>query len=244
MVELNKSLTMSKKFQKPLFPLVKKEEDEKSSTSETTEESEESDSSALSSEDVSSSSFSSDECQGKAREFMKRALVKYGYPEELLENEGFCAAFAKALVKNGEIVTQRTGRAWIERAIPEEAPAFVRPGKLKIGDKVQVLNWVPLGVHGTTVDLFPHGGVSKIYTVKCLVTKDPIGIGCMPTRDADFMEEERVIGLELDGRGPYTKKSQEGSPYPYVTKDSTVIVRFPPYAEPSGETSHFNPTIT
>jgi hypothetical protein len=238
--ELNKSLTTANKLVNPLFPRVKKDEERETETTET-EESKESDASAPSSS--KRKPFLAGELREKARSFLKKALTKRGYDESLLDNPSFCEEFTKALIRDGDIVSERTRRIWIERAIPEEPPAFVRPGKLKIGDRVQVLNWVPMGVHGTTVDLFPKGAVTKVYTVKCLVTKDPVEFSFMPPEDCDFIEEERVLGLELDGRGPYSVKSGASAPFPYVTKDNTVIIRFPPYAEPGGQTSHVSPML-
>jgi hypothetical protein len=178
------------------------------------------------------------------QEALERALEKCGYSKDLLEDVGFKGAVAKALARKGEIISQRTGRMWVERSIPEEPPAFVRPSSLKIGDRVQVLNWVPMGVHGAKIDLFPEGKVSKMYKMKCLVTKEPIPFGVIPGDDSEFLEEERVIGLELDGKGPYPlKEGVKGTPSPFITKDSTLIVRFPPMTEPSGQSNHNSPMI-
>jgi hypothetical protein len=230
---------------KPLFPkVVQKDEEARTGVIED-EESEDSESSTSSSSSSSGPRMvTMDELKNRSRDMMRKALKKRGYSEDLLDNEDFYSNFVRALVEDGEIVSQKTGRVWIERAIPEEAPAFVRPGKLKIGDRIQVLNWVPLGVHGTTVDLFPRGKVSKIYEVKCLVSKEPVPGGCMFRKGAPFEEQQRVIGLELDGKGPYsTKDDDEETAFPYITKDSTVIIRFPPMAQPTGETSHVSPAV-
>jgi len=208
------------------------------------EESEESDSSTSSSSEPRKRSFSVGELKEKARSFAKKALRKRGYGEDLLENESFYSELVRDLVEDGEIVSQKTGRVWVERSIPEEPPAFVRPGKLKVGDRVHVLNWVPLGVHGTTIDLYPKGTVSKIYEVKCLVSKEPRPLGRMVRKDTPFEEQTRILGLEIDGHGPYSEKGEdEDGAFPYITKDSSVIVRFPPMAEPSGETSHVSPSV-
>ena len=238
-------MTASNRLMHPMFPkTVQKDEEAESGVLEDEESSESESSTSSSSGPRERQFFSAKDLKEKARSFARKALSKRGYPEELLENGDFYANFVRALVEDGDIVTQKTGRAWIERAIPEEAPAFVRPGKLKIGDRVQVLNWIPLGVHGTTVDLFPKGSVSKIYEVKCLVSKEPHPLGRMIQKGTPFEEQVRVIGLELDGKGPYSVKGdEEDFAFPYITKDSTVIVRFPPMADPSGETSHISPSV-
>jgi len=241
---IHKSLTAANRLMNPMFPkIVRKDEEEETGVIED-EESEESESSTSSSSEPRKGTFTVGDVRKKARSFARKALIKRGYGEDLLENDSLYAALVKALVEDGEIVTKKTGCAWIERAIPEEAPAFVRPGKLKVGDHVQVLNWVPLGVHGTTIDLYPRGKVSKIYEVKCLVSKDPVPRGKMLRKDSPFEQQVRVLGIELDGKGPYsTKDDGEETAFPYITKDSTVIVRFPPMAEPSGETSHISPSV-
>lgn len=241
---LHKSLTAANRLMEPMFPkVVQKDEEEETGIIED-EESEESESSTSSSSEPRRRTFTVGEMKEKARSFARKALMKRGYGEDLLENGDLYSALVKALVDDGEIVSQKTGCAWIERAVPEEAPAFVRPGKLKVGDRVQVLNWVPLGVHGTTIDLYPRGTVSKIYEVKCLVSKDPVPPGRMIRKGTPFEEQVRVLGVELDGKGPYSVKGEaDEAAFPYITKDSTVIVRFPPMAEPSGETSHISPSV-
>lgn len=256
---LHKSLTAANRLMNPLFPKVVRKDEEDYETepgrqpqeegdieeehSDSEEESSESDSSTSSSSEPRRRTFSAKELKEKARSFVRKALRKRGYSESLLDNDRVYSALVKALVEDGEIVSEKTGRIWMERAIPEEAPAFVRPGKLKVGDRVQVLNWVPLGVHGAVVDLFPKGKVSKIYEVKCLVSKDPMPMGKMVRKDTPFEEQRRVLGMEIDGKGPFSTKEKEDTPFPYVTKDSSVIVRFPPMAEPSGETSHTSPSV-
>ena len=240
---LHKSLTSANRLMNPLFPkVVKKDEEEESGVLES-EESEESDSSTSSSSEPRRRTLSIDEVKEKAHSFARKALSKRGYGEDLLENDDFYSNFIRALVEDGEIVTEKTGKIWIERSIPEEPPAFIRPGKLKVGDRVQVLNWVPLGVHGTTVDLFPKGTVSKIYEVKCLVSKEPKPLGRMVQKETPFEEQVRVLGVEIDGKGPYSEKDEDGTAFPYITKDSSMIVRFPPMAEPSGESTHLSPAV-
>jgi hypothetical protein len=232
--DLHKSMTVTKRsFCQELFPKIQKDDAKKDEK--TGEEAPEAESLAPSPAPA--------ESQDKESDLMEGALTKYGYAKDLLGEAGFREAFTKALSRKGEIISSRTGKLWVERAIPEEPPASIFPDKLKLGDRVQVLNWVPMGVHGAKIDLFPEGKVSKIYKVKCLVTKEPIPFGVIPGDDAEFSEEERVIGLELDGKGPYVEKGGKGTPFPYVTKDSTVIMRFPPMADPSGNTDHTSPGL-
>jgi len=239
--ELRKSLTASKKYNQPLFPSKPQEESvekDSDSDSESSDDSESADSASSSYKPAGNITVG--ELRNRSRALMEKALADRGYPKELLEDDNFRASLAKALAQDGQIVSRKTGKAWIERAIPEEPPAFVRPGKLKIGDKVQLLNWTPMGVHGTTVDLFPRGNVTKLYTVKCLVTKEPLMYGCMAPDASEFDEEDRILGLEIDGRGPYPLKDG-GKPVPFVTKDSSIIMRFPYMASPGGQTDHVEP---
>ena len=175
---------------------------------------------------------------------LEMALEKCGYAKAMARDEKFSSILAKAMAEKGEVVSERTGKLWVEREIPEEPPAFVRPDRLKIGDRVQVLNWVPMGVQGAKIDLFPQGKVSKIYKVKCLVTKEALPFGVIPRKEAGFVEEERVLGLEIDGKGPHTVNKDSDTPFPYVTKDSSVIIRFPVMAEPNGNTSHVSPMVS
>jgi hypothetical protein len=238
-LDLRRGLMVAKKFHSPLFPLIEKSEDDSVEKEDSDEETEESDSSVPSSHRL----ITEQELRDRSAEILKKVLKAGGYDESLLEDANFKASFTKAIIEDGELITKKTGKAWIERVIPEEPPAFVRPGKLKVGDRVQLLNWVPLGVHGAKIDLFPRGKVSKVYEVKCLVTKGPSQPGFMLGEKPEFDEETRVLGVELDGKGPYSQKESTGIPYPFVTKDSSIIMRFPPMAEPSGETDNQSPLM-
>lgn len=240
--ELRSLFTVSKKFDQPLFAkldkVIEKDSDSESNSSDNTDDTSD-DSQGHSPEGY----ITVGQLRNRSRALMEKLLTKSGYPKELIENEDFAQAFAKALVEGGEIVSKKTGRSWIERSIPEEPPAFVRPDRLKVGNKVQMLNWIPMGVHGATIDLFPRGLVTKMYVAKCLVTKEPLLPGCMPGEGAEFEEQERLLGLELDGKGPYPLKDGDGVPAPFITKDSSIIMRFPEMAQPSGRTEHVEPGI-
>lgn len=246
--QISKSLTSSRKQMMPsLFPVksaaerVSAIEGEASADLEKSEESSETDLLASSSRpDANQAALAVSGGVGLGS--LDRALSEGGYDKESLGGDAL-KCLEKALKEQGEVVTVRTNKVWVERAVPEEPPAFVRPKKLTVGDRVQLLNWVPMGVHGAKVNLFPVGKVTKMYTVKALVSAEPMRWGVMPQKDIKFAEEERLLGVELDGRGPYTAKSKDGEPFPYVTKDSTLIIRFPPMASPGGGTNHVEPAI-
>ena len=226
---IHKSLTSALKFHQPLFPkkvLVEKVvEGSKDETVEKAKESDEASSKAPSSKDVDQA---------------MQALKEHGYGD-LTDDQLGCVR--KALKGGAEIVTNKTGKLWIEREVPEEPPAFLCPKKLELGNKVQLLNWQPMGVHGATIDLFPQGSVTKMYMTKCLVSKNKMPYGVLPKGKGEFNEEERLMGVELDGKGPYAMKASDMMPYPYVTKDSTLIMRFPTMGTPSGETQHVEPMV-
>jgi len=232
--EIRKGLTFSAKLNKPLFPILKdvQEQDEDQQDDQASEQK-----GSAQDQPVTEGAL-----KEKARQIMAAALEKAGYPVELLESEKFRKALARALAKDGEIISRKTNKLWVEREVPEEPPAFVRPRTLRVGDRVQVLNWVPLGVHGAVVDIFPQGKVTKCYTCKCLVTKNGYPHGVMVRKSEPFSEEERVLALELDGKGPYPVKDKE-TPYPYIVKDSSIIIRFPEMATPGGETEHVSPMV-
>jgi hypothetical protein len=245
---IHKSMTTTKRaFCQEMFPKIQKDgENQEETAQETKEEAEPIAPSPEKSDKVvgKPSLLTVDALKGRAAEEMERALAGCGYEKDLLSDERFRSTLAKALLEKGEIVSQRTKKLWVERELPEEPPASIFPDKLKLGDRAQVLNWVPMGVHGAKIDLFPRGKVSKIYKVKCLVTKEPIPFGEIPGADAEFSEEERVIGLELDGKGPYTlNKESSRATYPYIIKDSSIIIRFPAMADPSGQTDHVSPGL-
>lgn len=168
---------------------------------------------------------------------VRKALQDLGYGDC---DDDVVKCVKKALGDGGEIISKQTNKVLIEHEVPDEPPAFVRPDRLEIGDRVQLLNWVPMGVHGAKIDLYPTGNVTKMYIRKCLVSREPMRLGFMPEENVQYDEEDRLIGVELDGKGPIPMKSK-GTPYPYITKDRTVILRFPPLGKPSGNTDHKEP---
>jgi hypothetical protein len=230
---MHKMLMTSKNaFHNELFPKIQKNEDGTVKTEETEAE-----------ENAEAEQLAPAPENDEALTSLEQALVKCGYAKDMARDEKFSSILLKALADKGEVVSEKTGKLWVEREIPEEPPAFVRPDRLKLGDKVQVLNWVPMGVQGAKIDLFPQGKVSKIYKVKCLVTKEALPFGVIPRKDAGFVEEERILGLELDGKGPYVNKDSD-TPIPFITKDSSMIIRFPVMADPSGNTEHVSPMVS
>jgi hypothetical protein len=158
---------------------------------------------------------------------IRRTLTEHGYFNIQLD-EACEQALAQALTQNAEVISDATGGILI-RKNGREAPAGVRPDRIKLGDNVQLLNWKPLGVQGATIDLYPRGKVTKTYFRKCMVKSgDKEGI------------EERLEGVELDGKGPGDAILKDGNKLPYILKDSTIILRYPDMAEPSGETDHIS----
>jgi hypothetical protein len=190
------------------------------------------------------------------------ALIKNGYDPKNYKDETL-NHIEKALSERGGVISEFTGRAWLAKENEvQEPPAFVRPKTLSVGNKVQLLNWHNMGVHGAQVDLFPAAGkVTKIYSQKVRISKDKMPYTVVPVKGAAFDDEDRIIGLELDGHGPSkeTIKDVEGAkdnekyPVPYLTKESSVILKFddggttlfrqPPLGTPAGSTQHVEPNM-
>jgi len=131
-----------------------------------------------------------------------------------------------AIQEKWEIISKSTKGVLVNKG-GREAPASVGPDSIKVGDTVQALNWKPLGVKGAKIDLYPKGKVTKTYFKKCLVKSgDKEGL------------EDRLEGIELDGKGPEDVTLKSGRKLPYILKDSTILLRYPEMAQPSGETDH------
>lgn len=158
-------------------------------------------------------------------EAIKRMLDDSGYFNMHLDNTTN-QCIHSALLQGAVIISKSTGGILI-RKNSREAPAYVDQGSIKIGDNVQLLNWKPLGVRGATIDLFPKGKVTKTYFRKCLV------------KSGDVEEyQDRLEGIELDGKGPEDIVFKSGKKLPYILKDSTIILRYPEMATPDGNTDH------
>ena len=132
----------------------------------------------------------------------------------------------EAVQCNCEIISKCTKGVLVNKG-GREAPASVAPDHVKVGDTVQLLNWKPLGVKGAKIDLFPKGKITKTYFRKCLVKcGDKEGV------------ENRLEAVELDGKGPEDVILNGGQKLPYILKDSTILLRYPDMAQPSGKTDH------
>jgi len=158
-----------------------------------------------------------------ARTMLDNMLTNMGYYD--LSDEEYDYAL-EALKEGGEIVSKCTKGVVISKG-NREAPAFVKTNSIKIGDNVQLLNWKPLGVRGAVIDLHPRGKVTKMY-YKTLQVKTQKGV----------CKERRLEAVELDGHGPDDVILKSGRKLPYILKDSSVVLRFPNLAAPSGKTSH------
>jgi len=169
---------------------------------------------------------------------LMNALTSSGYTgkdaiRDTLEQAGYfdlpetcCGQIKEALAQGGEIVSRCTKGVLINKG-DREAPASVGPDSVKVGDTVQLLNWKPLGVKGAKIDLFPKGKITKTYFRKCLVKcGDKEGV------------ENRLEAVELDGKGPEDVILKGGQKLPYILKDSTILLRYPDMAQPSGKTDH------
>jgi len=137
-------------------------------------------------------------------------------------------AVAEALQAGAEVVSKKTGCVWLSHGLPHVPPAYIRPGKLRVGDRAIVLNWVPLGVHGATIDLSPKvGKVAKLLVVKCKIAGGPVPYDRWPMEMPQVFDEKRVYALGLEGDQGVT---------PICLKDYSLVMRLDgPSALPSGE---------
>lgn len=174
---------------------------------------------------LSKGMFTESEVRKAGVDAIKRMLTDNGYFNIQLDEAGQ-QCLSQAILQNAQIISKSTGGILL-RKNGREAPAGVGPDKIKIGDSVQLLNWKPMGVRGAKIDLFPKGKVTKTYFRKCLV------------KSGDREEiEDRLEAVELDGKGPEDVVMKDGNKLPYILKDSTIIMRYPDMAQPSGETDH------
>jgi len=145
-----------------------------------------------------------------------------------------------AITKGARPVTEYTGKLMLERNLPEEPPAFVRPKQLKVGDRVVALQWMPMGVMGSKFDLPfvpPAVKVKKLYIAPVKVTKESFPPGQIP-KDCSKLEtviEQRLWGLDVE----IEEVKKEGGTLissPLATRDTTLVMRLAPLASPAGET--------
>ena len=150
-----------------------------------------------------------------------------------------------AISKGARPVTEYTGKYMVDHGMPEEPPAFVRPGALKAGDRVIPLHWTPMGVFGAKFDM-PYvpetAKVNKILTGQVTVTKDAYPLGRCPSDigKCATVKEDRMWGMVLEPEN--VKKEADGkddgtSAMPIWTRDTTMVLRLEPLSSPSGEIS-------
>jgi hypothetical protein len=137
--------------------------------------------------------------------------------------------------------TEYTGKIMVEHAMPEEPPAYARPGKdgLKVGDRVIPLQWMSAGRFGATFDLpyIPEAmKVKKLFVGPAKVSKNTYPPGKAPgdLSKVETVTEERLWGMELESE-EVSKDGEELCPCPVVTKDTTMVLRLEPLAQPTGE---------
>jgi hypothetical protein len=137
--------------------------------------------------------------------------------------------------------TEYTGKIMVEHAMPEEPPAYARPGKdgLKVGDRVIPLQWMSAGRFGATFDLpyIPEAmKVKKLFVGPAKVSKNAYPPGKAPgdLSKVETVTEDRLWGMELESE-EVSKDGEELCPCPVVTKDTTMVLRLEPLAQPTGE---------
>lgn len=170
------------------------------------------------------------------KEYVEKVLKESGWDKLPMTDRA--REILEGAISNGATpVTEYTGKVMIEHALAEEPPAFVRPQSLNVGDRVIPLNWVSVGRQAAKFDL-PYvpevARVSKMYVGPAKVTKNAYPPGRVP-RDfskCEMVTEERLWGLELEDE---VRKSDDLCPCPVTTKDSTMVLRLEPLAQPSGE---------
>jgi hypothetical protein len=143
------------------------------------------------------------------------------------------------IAKGAKPVTEFTGKIMIERGFPEEAPAFVRPRTLNVGDRVVPLDWRWTAGHGATFDLpnVPEAKrIKKMYVGPAKVSKNSYPYGRYP-KDVSKVEtvtEDRMWGIETEDQ----LGKQDGDDtmsLPMTTRDTTLVLRVPAMASPEGE---------
>lgn len=153
-------------------------------------------------------------------------LISCGYPD----TDDYRKAVADALMQGGDLVSLQTGSTALEHGLPTPPPAFVRPGKLRIGDRVRVLNWVPVGTQAAYLDLGPkEGKIARMVYTKCRVTSSSVPYDRWPEKDIKTSEEVRLYALGLE--------QEDGTIIPLLTKDSSLVIRLDnPSSSEFGET--------
>lgn len=173
------------------------------------------------------------------KELVEKVLKESGF-DKLPMTDKARQILEGALSNGARPVTEYTGKVMLERAIPEEPPAFVRPGQLNVGDRIISLQWMPVGLFGAKFDLPmipPTARIKKMYSGPVKVSKNAYPPGRVPTDPSkvETTTEERLWALDLEEDG-IKKSNDDHSPCPMITKDTTMVLRLEPLAAPSGET--------
>jgi hypothetical protein len=170
-------------------------------------------------------------------------------------------ALHDALDNGAEPVTQYTGKVMCDRDLPETPPAALivaplmekagvldrpreaddrsaGPRSLQVGDRVVPLQWVDVGPFGAKFDLPfvpPVARVKKLHVAPATVTKDAYPPGRVPAdmSAVERVEEQRLWAIELEPEGE--NKEASDATCPFFTKDTTMVLRLEPLAQPSGE---------
>jgi hypothetical protein len=169
---------------------------------------------------------------------IEKVLKEAGYDKLPMSEKGK-EILEQIISRGGKPATDYSGKLLVEHGLPESAPPLVRPSGLKVGDRVIVLPWVSMGVHGATFDL-PYvpetAKVTKMYVAPATVTKDTYPPGRVP-RDLSKVEtvkEDRLWGLELESEN--VKKDDDGlGCCPMGMREPAMVLRLEPLASPSGE---------
>jgi hypothetical protein len=170
-------------------------------------------------------------------------LLKDGGWDKLPMSDKAKGVIEDAISKGAKPVTEYTGKLLVEHGIAEEPPAFLRPKKLKVGDRVVPLQWTSMGVHGAQFDLQSVPAamkVKKMYTGPAKVTKCayPPGRGPSDIMKCESVIEDRMWGMDLEPED-VKKESDSGghetSSVPVRTSDTTMVLRLEPLASPQGE---------
>jgi len=188
-------------------------------------------------------SSQSEDAEGRLDKEVVVQILKDGGWDKLPMSDKAKGVIEDAISKGAKPVTEYTGKLLVEHGIAEEPPAFLRPKKLKVGDRVVPLQWASMGVHGAQFDLQSVPAamkVKKMYTGPAKVTKCayPPGRGPSDILKCDTVIEDRMWGMDLepeDVKKSADSNGHETSSVPVRTSDTTMVLRLEPLASPQGE---------
>lgn len=171
---------------------------------------------------------------------VEKVLKETGFDKLPLSDHG--KQVLEEVLRKGKPATEYTGKIMVDHGVAEMAPAFVRPGALKNGDRVIPLQWTPMGVFGAQFDIpfLPEvGRVRGITMGPAKVTKKSYPPGQYP---ADLSKEEtvtenRMWSMTLERDKDAEKDGVAGMQLsPVSTRETTMVLRLEPLASPAGET--------